>query len=181
MQSECSPEKISQLARAGDREALAEVTRCYLTKLLVVGRRACGDEELARDAVQDTLLTATEHLDEFRGDGPFDAWLRSIVVRACARKRRGLKNNQTLHSSSVDVADPVSTPELDAFRGELGSLLSEALSQLSETDRAAVLMTQLEGLSGEEAASRLELQAPALRKRLSRAKAHLRERLEHLI
>lgn len=181
MPSECSPEKISELARAGDREALAEVTRCYLQKLLVVGRRACGDEEAARDAVQDTLLTATEHLEEFRGHGPFDAWLRSIVVRACSRQRRGQKNNGSLHTSSVEVVDAEPTPELDAFRTELGALLSEALGQLTPEDRAAVLMTQLEGISGEEAARRLQVQAPALRKRLSRAKAQLRGQLEHLL
>jgi RNA polymerase sigma-70 factor (ECF subfamily) len=181
MKSECSPERITELACAGDAAALEEVTRCYLQKLLVVGRRACRDEEAARDAVQDTLLTAAERLDEFRGDGSFDAWLRAIVVRACARQRRGMKNDGSIHSSAIELAGIDATPELEAFRSELGAELRDALADLSEEERAAVLTTQVEELSGPEAAARLGVEPAALRKRLSRARAHLRDRLAHLL
>lgn len=65
----CDPAEIAALMRDGDLTALDRLTRCQGERLLAVGRRYCRNEEDARDAVQDALLTAGAHLADYRGEG----------------------------------------------------------------------------------------------------------------
>lgn len=99
----CDPDRLIELARAGDPEALERMTRCYGSRLIAVGRAHCRDAERARDAVQDALLAATEHLDDFRGDGSLEGWLVRMVARACYRMRRGRKKVRGKLAAAVDA------------------------------------------------------------------------------
>jgi len=178
---QCKPEEIVRLVRAGDREALDRVTRCYGRHLLAVGRRVCGDAESARDAVQDALLTAGQRLDQFRGEGTVEGWLVRMVANACRTRRRGRKNqadwNRPLDGAAAAPATGAA-PDDDAARAELDAALSAALATLSATDRAIVLLTQLDGWSAAEVARALDLSGEeAVRARLSRARRALRAQL----
>src|SRR5262245_10482234 len=95
----CSPERLMLLVRRGEPQALDQITRCYRDRLLDAGRRHCRTDDEADDAVQDALLTASTHLDQFRGDGSLEGWLVRIVARACRRISRGQKNASTLHDN----------------------------------------------------------------------------------
>ena len=176
----CSQDRIQELARAGDPTALAEYTRCYLDRLLATGRLACGDEDRAKDAVQDTLLAAAQHIDDFRGEGSLQGWLNAIVIRACARQRRGQKNSSALHTTDAELQSLAPTPEQRVFQVELATTLSRALGELSEEERSVVLLTQVQELTGAEAATELQVKPEAVRKRLSRARTRLRDKLKHL-
>lgn len=175
----CDPAEIAEQMRAGDLDALDRVTRCYGERLLAVGRRACRDDDAARDAVQDALLAAGEHLEDLRDVSSPEGWLVRLVTNACHRMRRGRKNDPALHRDAADVplggAGP--SPEVLAGRGQLVEALGEALIALSPTDRAVVLLAEAEGWRAPEIGAHLGLTPAAVRKRKSRALATLRPAL----
>lgn len=175
----CDPSAIAEQMRAGDLAALDRVTRCYGERLLAVGRRACRDDDAARDAVQDALLAAGEHLEDLRAVNSPEGWLVRLVTNACYRMRRGRKNDPALHRDAADV--PLGTtapsPEVLAGRGQLAVALGEAMLALSPTDRAILLFAEAEDWRAPEIAAHLGLTPAAVRKRLSRARAALRPAL----
>ncbi|MCK6530433.1 sigma-70 family RNA polymerase sigma factor [Myxococcota bacterium] len=174
----CEPEVLAVLARSGDPAALDEATRCYGDRLLVVGRRVCGDPVDAEDAVQAALLSAREHIGEYRGDGRLEAWLRRMVVNACHHMRRGRKNDPEWHDTEAEPPDPTQDPEVQAARGELARALAAALAELTPRDRAIVLLSDVEGWTGPELATRLDVSPASIRTRLARARRRLRASIE---
>ncbi|MEZ4465959.1 MAG: sigma-70 family RNA polymerase sigma factor [bacterium] len=155
---------------------LDRLSRCYGSHLLAVGRRWCRDGEAARDAVQDALLAAGEHLGDFRGEGSVEGWLVRMVVRACQRMRRGQKNDPTLHAPYEELEIPAQreTPADAAARGEELAALGAALLTLAPLDRTLVLLADGEGWTAPELADRVQMSPGAVRTRLSRARRALR-------
>jgi RNA polymerase sigma factor (sigma-70 family) len=167
----CDATELARLVKEGDAAALDRLTRCFGEKLAAVGARACGDRERGRDAVQDALLAAGENLETFRGDGSVEGWLTRMVVNACARMRRGRKNDPALHVIDNALLAPSEEP---GERGELADLLNGALLQLAPTDRAIVLLADAEDWESAEIAAHLGMTPGAVRTRLSRSRAKLR-------
>ncbi len=178
---DCDPTALERLVRAGDLAALDRLTRCFGDRLLAVGRCACGDGELARDAVQDAMLAAGEHLTDYRGDGSLEGWLVRMVQRACGRMRRGGKHDAARHQPlDEQLVAAGQGPDEEAARAMLLRRLGIALLGLDARDRAVVLLADGEGWTGPEIAERLGLSAVAVRTRLSRAHRQLRIALEGL-
>jgi len=156
---------------------LDQITRCYAERLLAAGRRHCRTSDDADDAVQDALLLAAEKLDTFRGDGSLEGWLVRLVASACQRRRRGRKNDPGLHDSDAVVTDDAETPEAAADRHVVGALLENALLELEPDDRHLLLLSEVEGLSAPEVAERVGISPGAVRTRLSRLRARMRQAL----
>lgn len=169
----CDPERLLSLVRSGASEALDALTRCYGQKLLAAGRKHCRTDEEARDAVQDTWVIASTALSDFRGEGRLDGWLVRIVASACARLRRGQKNDPARHTDGTELFSGA-TPEGLAAEQELVSRIEQALLSRDPLDRAVLLLSEVEGYSGLEIAERVGLSSGAVRTRLSRIRAELR-------
>jgi RNA polymerase sigma-70 factor (ECF subfamily) len=172
----CDADEIAALLKDGDLEGLDRATRCYGDRLLSAAQHYCRDETEADDAVQDALLGAWRYGAGFRGEGRIDRWLVRLVASACSRMRRGLKNDRRIHIPEARLLDE-DTPELLTARSELAKTLAEALLELSATDRAIVILADGQGFKGPEIAKKLGMTPGAVRSRLSRAHARLRERL----
>lgn len=177
----CDSDKLVAMMREGDMEALDRMTRCYSQRLLSVGRRYCRSEAEAEDAMQDALLSAGQHLQDFRGEGSVEGWLVRMVANACHHLRRGRKNDPHLHDVSAVLQADNATPEDSAQAGELALALGAALLELAPHDRTIVLLAEAEGWTGPEIAERVALSPGAVRVRLSRARAKLREFLSEKI
>jgi RNA polymerase sigma factor (sigma-70 family) len=178
---ECHPDLIVRLVQAGDLAALDRISRCYGAHLLAVGRRVCGDDERARDAVQDALLAAGQNLDQFRGDGSVEGWLVRMVANACKSWRRGRKDDPAWHAP-LDDEQPAcggggERPDDAAARSELAGALRAALLGLSPLDRAILLLTEVDGWRPSEVARQLEVSPESVRARLSRMRRRLRSQL----
>lgn len=177
----CDPDALVELVRSGDVAALDRLTRCYGEQLMAVGRRYCADAERARDAVQDALLAAGEHLTDFRGTGTVEGWLVRMVINACRRGQRGRKNDPRRHApldAAAGAAAPGASPEDAVLRRQIAAALGDALTTLPPQDRALLLLADGEGWKGPEVAEALGLSHAAVRARLSRARRRLRDALE---
>src|SRR4051812_46387452 len=83
-------------ARAGDRAAIDELLTRYEPSIYRFGLRMCGDEEAAREVLQETLLAAFRHLSGFRGDATLSTWLFQIARSFCIKERRGVRPTSSL-------------------------------------------------------------------------------------
>lgn len=172
--TDCSPERLMLLVREGNAHALDQITRCYGQRLLEAGRRHCRTGSEARDAVQDALVTAAEHLAELRDDSKLEGWLIKVVASACRRMGRGRKNDSALHDADGSDAQPgEDDPEAELARRELGALLERELLTLSPRDRSILLLAELEDFSAAEIGTELGMTEGAVRTQLSRLRRRL--------
>jgi RNA polymerase sigma-70 factor, ECF subfamily len=174
----CGAERLMQLVRGGDPRALDQITRCYGDRLLAAGRSHCRTGDEADDAVQDALLTAATRLNQFRGEGSLEGWLVRIVARACRRISRGRKNDATLHDGEGELVASAASPEELTAERELAELIEGTLLALGPEDRAVLILSELEDWTATEVGAELGLSPGAVRTRLSRLRAGLRQALE---
>ena len=188
--SDCDEAILTKRAASGDLKVLTDIVACYGRSLLTWASNKCQNNEDAQDTVQDVYLSVQRFLPGFKGDASLRTWLYRLMISACIRRRRGLKNKANIHvsfstehlsviqglkfSSSVDPEDKV-------FIKELGEVLSQALLELGENDRAIVIMKDGEGLSMKEISEKLNIGISAIKSRLFRARKRLRKKIEGVL
>jgi RNA polymerase sigma-70 factor (ECF subfamily) len=167
-------------ARKGDRAAFEELVKATYASSYTLAYRLVGDEEDARDVVQDAYLRAYRGLKRFRGDAQFTTWLFRITAN-CAATHLG-KRARNRHEELPDDAEVVDQgrrgdPEDHADQGELRARLQEALTDLPPRLRAVVVLRDIYDLPHEAIAAELGISESAAKVRLHRARRKLRERL----
>ena len=136
--------------------------------------RLTGDLAEADDVLQTTWLRAFEALraGTFRGESRLETWLYRIVTHAAFDSRRSLRRRERLAERDPE---PKQAPERMEANVELGELRT-ALQSLPEDQRTALVLKELQGLSGREVAEVMERTEGAVEQLLVRARAALRER-----
>ncbi|MET8833450.1 RNA polymerase sigma factor [Micromonospora sp. NPDC004540] len=142
--------------------------------LLAYALRRVAQPEDAADVVAETFLVAWRRRRDLPADAEVRLWLYGVARRVLANHHRGGIRRQRLGErlrqriTSAVGADPGSAvPERLAVRA--------ALARLGELDREVLLLTVWEGLEPREAAEVLGVSPAAVRTRLSRARARLRD------
>lgn len=165
-------------AQAGDAAALEAVLVEAAPITLRFGRRVCGPGADAEDAAQDALISIAEHLGDYEGRAAFSTWVYAIVKSTCSRRRRRLEARSSVPLEDVgERSDGRSLPEADLAKHEAVSQLERALDRLDPADREVIALRDIEELSAEDAAQTLGISVGALKSRLHRARAALREAL----
>jgi RNA polymerase sigma factor (sigma-70 family) len=83
-----SDEQLVERALTGDREAFGEVVRRWERKIFALTYGILGAVEDARDATQETFISAFRNLQGFRGEAKVSSWLHRIAVNQCITKQR---------------------------------------------------------------------------------------------
>lgn len=169
-------------ARRGDSAAMGEILAAVAPSVQRFGMRMCKNPSDADDVLQDTLLSIATHLPAFEGRSSLLSWVFTLVRTACSRHRRGLKNKPAEPDDGlVQHASEEPSPEDGAADREQTLALTHALDRLSDEHREVLLLRDVEGLSALEAADALELGVDALKSRLHRARAALRDALRPVL
>lgn len=177
--------------RAGDDEAFAALVEAHLPRLLVATRRLLGNEEDARDAVQEAFLSAFKALDGFQAGARLATWLHRIAVNAAlmklrSRRRRDEGTIEDLLPRFIDDGHHAERPcmwdrrrvEESLERTETCALVRAAIERLPETFRTVLVLRDIEGLDSEETARALGVTTNAIAVRLHRARQALRTLLD---
>lgn len=167
--------------RRGDPAAFDVAFERFRPRIFSFLARLGDDRALAEDLTQETFLRLASHAQSLTPDTKLRAWLFT-VARNLQRdhRRRRLLDLDRLESLSLwperrlPPSSPLDLTEADETRRRL----EHALSRVPEPMREALLLVVVEGLSNDEAAEVLGLRSDALRQRVSRARALLREALE---
>ncbi len=174
-------------AREGDREAFSELVRRYYERIYHTIYSLVGDRDDADDLAQEVFLKAYRSLSNFRGRSQFYTWLYRIGVNRCLdwMKSRNRRKDVSLEREpwgrdAVDGAFQLpQASDAGVMRRELQDILHRALEALSIQCRATLALREIDGFSYDEIAYALGCSVGTVKSRLFRARAQLREMLEH--
>ncbi len=173
-------EQLVESAKSGDAQAFEELVKRTYTDTYTLAYRLTGDEEDARDVVQEAYLRVHKGLGLFRGDAQFSTWMHRITAN-CANTflgRRGKHSHADLdETASVVDPHPSNDPEHRADVGDLRVQLTDALRVLPPKLRAVVVLRDIYDLSHVAIADELGITESAAKVRLHRARKRLRELL----
>lgn len=155
------------------REVINQLMLAYGDRLLRLCALYLRDASLAQDAVQETFLRAFRSYGKYRGEAAAQTWLTSIAVNVC---RDMLRSPWMRHTDRR--ADPANLPEQAVpFVFPDSTVITEVM-RLPVKYREAVLLRYYQGLKQAEIADALHLSVRAVRARLNKANALLRDRLK---
>lgn len=144
------------LAAAGEHGAQAEIYRCLAGPAFALTRRLVPDRAAAEDLFQEGLLQVFARLGQFRGDAPFGAWVRQILVRGCLMHLRSPWQRARLSWQGGDDETGRELPGHGvpaSFSADDQIDLARAFSRLAPVTRAVLWLHDVEGLTHEEIAT----------------------------
>jgi RNA polymerase sigma-70 factor, ECF subfamily len=179
--------KLIELAKEGDKKALSELVKKYEQTVYNFSFKVCRDRDKAENIMQDTFLSMVRSLNQFDGRSKLSTWLYRIISNHClmsARKQKvrhfvSIDDDENLYEEKF-TSDWNTIPDRSVENAELKNVLDNAISKLAPDYRLAFLLRDVEGLSSEEAAKVMELSVPALKSRLHRARAFLRNEINEV-
>jgi RNA polymerase sigma-70 factor (ECF subfamily) len=174
---------LLQRVRDGDDAALSILIQRYQSHVYRFGMKMCRNHEDAEDVLQETLIAAARTMKGFRGASSMSTWFYSIARSFCIKKRRKSKfapaREESLEQDAgADVralADPGRSPEEHLQAAQLEQALKDAISSLDDKYREILILRDVEGLTAPEVAEVTELSVAAVKSRLHRARAQLRD------
>lgn len=173
-------EAVVALARAGDRAAFEELVRVTYRDTLQLATRLAGDEQDARDIVQDTYLRAYRGLRRFRGDSRFRTWLFRITVNCASSHASRARHHRHDPLGAEDWANRIpggAEPDVRAETLSLRADLDAALAALPPKLRSVVVLRDIYDLPHGAIAAELGISPAAAKVRLHRARQQLRDHL----
>lgn len=169
----------------GKTETFEKVCDALRPRLLRIALRITRNREDAEDAVQDSLMRAYLHIEDFQGNSTFSTWLTRIVMNSALMIRR--RNRTACQVSTEDlklpgesrldfqIPDRSPNPEQTYVKTERTRILWGAIRELRPRIRAVVEVAQFHDLSTKEIAKALDISVTATKGRLFHARATLRK------
>jgi RNA polymerase sigma-70 factor (ECF subfamily) len=172
-----------------DTQEMQDVLSRCLPLFFRRAHRHLGNAADAEDAVQDALLSAYKHLDQFKGQAQMSTWLTAIVTNSARMQLR--RRLRQIHLSlderfAEEDGNPLAerlahhgpSPEDECQNSELHGRLMQFVSQLSPPLREAFQLRALGGLTTSEAAHILGVPEGTVKARLARARAKLKRLMQ---
>ncbi|MBN2344156.1 MAG: RNA polymerase sigma factor [Deltaproteobacteria bacterium] len=166
-----------------DDSLFIQIANCFSQRLSDFAVAYCRDDTLGKDAFQEAMLTAFSKLDTYRGEAPIEPWLRRIVVTSCSRLRRGKKNDPNINAS-FDAGGGDSAFKADDPSQEWSLMMAQSfhqvldeVEQLGEPNRSLLLDHDMHEEPIVSLAERYNMSVDAVKSRLKRSRAQLRESL----
>ena len=172
----------------GDLDAFNGLVDLHQRAVYNLCLRMLGSPAAAEDAAQDAFLSAYRAMRGFRGTA-FRPWMMRIAANACTDelRRRQRRPTSSLDAplpgtgESLDVADTVAGPEVEALRGEQAAAIQAALLKLPSDQRLAVILCDMQGYAYEEIAAAMRCSVGTVKSRISRGRDKLRRELGPLM
>jgi len=168
--------------KKGDAKALDELYRRHREAAYGIAYRLVGSREDALEVVQESFIHVMRGIQMFRGQSSFRTWLYRIVTHAALdyRRWRALRVADSLDSdisTEPAVQSGDRSPQDAAADRDLGAAIDKALSNISEKNRAALILYAIEGMSYKEVAEVLGISIGTVMSRIFNARQRLRELL----
>ncbi len=141
-----------------------------------------GNREAAEDCSQEAMIRIWRSIGSYRGDCALESWVYRIAANCCMdwlrkKKRDRSVSVEPMREQGFDPADPSPDTEAQAVAADERERLREAIRQLPEEQREALILTQLEKMPYEEAAGMLGVSEGTVKSRVNRARTRLKEML----
>jgi RNA polymerase sigma-70 factor (ECF subfamily) len=170
-----------------DKGAFARLVEQNSEIIYRLSLKMVGNPQDAEDVLQETFIKAFDNIEKFEGRSKVSTWLYRIAVNESLMLLRKRKDNITEIDAGIEkddgdlipkqIVDRCCLPERELMSNETRHHLNEAIHTLSDANRAAFLLRDVEGLSTSETAQALDISESAVKVRLMRARMQLREEL----
>jgi RNA polymerase sigma-70 factor, ECF subfamily len=163
-------------AQAGDRAALEALLRRHYDRVHAICRRIAGSSRDADDTAQEAMISIVRGLPRFDGRAAFSTWTYRIATNAALDELRKRERRPAPHVDADDggsrgVADPLSHRRVDSVVDRLA--IDEALEELPEEFRVAVVLRDLCDLDYAEIAAHLDVPVGTVKSRIARGRSLL--------
>jgi len=149
---------------------IEEIWKDYHHKLLGFIQKRVKDKSTAEDILQDVFVKILDKIDTLRDDSKILNWLYQLTRNTIIDHYRGSKNMDDLPESLIEEeTDPGSTAE------EMKGCIMPVINGLDEKYREAILLTEIEGLSQKELASKLNLSYTGAKSRVQRGRTAMKD------
>lgn len=181
---------LVQRTLAGEQRAFELLVIKYQRRVERLIGRMVRDVDLVEDIAQETFIRAYRALAQFRGDAQFYTWLYRIAVNTAKNhlvslgRRPATDDIDDEELTTVREAErlhDVATPEHEALRNEMEALVLAAVAALAPELREALTLREVEGLSYEEIAERMQCPIGTVRSRIFRARDAIDARLKPML
>jgi RNA polymerase sigma-70 factor (ECF subfamily) len=184
-QPSATPDRLIEQCLAGDQSAWEQIVRQNWRKVFNVAYKFVGRHEEAEDLTQDIFLKIFKALGTFDRRANFQTWIVSISRNLCIDHYRSVRKERQTIAREVDTGDlqpasPDRTPYAAAEHKDLRAMLREALQVLPATLRTAVVLRDLQELSYQEIAEKLDLPEGTVKSRINRGRIELARQLKRL-
>jgi RNA polymerase sigma-70 factor (ECF subfamily) len=181
--------------QARDDAAVHELAERYSSRIYQLALRHMKNREDAEEVTQDVLMKVYRKVGAFRGDAALSSWIYRITFNTAMSKLRNSRlarqaeqeKERALAAAAAPGDERQRTPKQTAdwsrmpdealLRTQLREAVAEAIQELPEIYRAPVVLRDIQGLTTEEASTRLKLKDQTLKSRLHRGRLMLREKL----
>jgi RNA polymerase sigma factor (sigma-70 family) len=168
-------------ARSGDQAAYGRIVAACQNTITAIALAITRDVAASEDIAQDAFISAWQHLERLHSPDSFLPWLRQIA-RNLARDHLRKHRDQPMDGPNAELAmamaaDPGPHPMQHLLDTEHETAAAELIAALPEDSREALLLFYREGQSSQQVAILLGITDAAVRKRLSRARQHVRDEL----
>lgn len=183
-------QELVQRVQRGDMAAFDLLVRKYQHRIAALIGRYIRDWSECQDVTQDTFIRAYRAIGNFRGDAQFYTWLHRIAVNTA--KNHLAANNRRPPTEDIEIGDAelydggarlrdTDTPERELMRQEMELSVMRAVDALPEELRMAITLREVDGLSYEEIAQRMDCPIGTVRSRIFRAREAIDAQLRPLL
>lgn len=180
-----SDTQIIERTLEGEPEAFNVLVYRWERHIYGLTFRMLGRDEEAKDATQETFLSAYRNLSKFRGEAKFSSWIYRIALNICNTKLRGrsksalsIEQEREEHGFEVAIEDYDLSEEIQ--RNQVTTQVRRALQGLPPEMRQIIVMKEYEGLKFHEIAEILGIPLSTVKTRMYTGLTELRKRLAHL-
>jgi RNA polymerase sigma-70 factor (ECF subfamily) len=171
--------ELVRRVQQGDSKAFDLLVRKYQHRIVGLIGRYVADWSECQDVAQETFLRAYRAIGNFRGDAQFYTWLHRIAVNTA--KNHLVSHNRRPPTDDIDIDDAEQfasgmrlrdndTPERELMRQQLEQTVMRAVEALPEELRVAITLREVDGLSYEEIATKMDCPIGTVRSRIFRAR-----------
>src|SRR5882672_7759269 len=174
-------------AKAGDNQAFEALMVKYQRQVMGTSLRLLGNLDDARDAVQEVFLRLYKYLHTLDETRQMEPWLYRVTVNVCrdfGRKRASsihVSYEQEVSAGSLGELSSNSDVEGDLALAQEKQIIREALETLSDKERSALVLRDLEGLTTEEVAKVLGSSAVTVRSQISMARVKIKKYRDRIL
>jgi len=173
--------RLIERAKSGDMAAFEQLIIFCQRKVVATAWRVLGNEDDARDAAQEVFLRVFKYLKKFRSGEDFSGWLYRININVCrdiqrkrARSDKFSSFEQEHELGNLEALSSKQDIEAAAILSQEQAIIALALKTLSQKERAALVLRDLEGLPTDEVARILGSSQTTVRSQISSARTKIK-------
>ena len=167
--------ELVKRCKAGERKAQELLYKQFASKMLGVCCRYAKDKMEAEDMLQNGFIKVFQKINDFRGEGSFEGWIRRIMVHASIEYYR--KHNRMMQLADLEEADTEASDNPLAIAKLEANDLLVLIQELSPGYRIVFNLYAIDGYSHKEIATIVGITEGASKSQLSRARSILREQV----